>query len=239
MLLLFPLESEWFFIGDLTTLMSPASHLPFWLATLSLASGFVETGPTPELTYFDLSGIFLNRRIVPWKRASRIPSDFDGFTIKLDGSEMILTKIFEEESVEIKMNLTHSVDTELHDEPDMKPDEQPELKSKPHFEVKLVKGDKVTRFACSYVAPEPESPDSADVFTIDELAVYEGTLNDQTYAVSGDVLDGYMYDLLMNLLEERGVSNAFVDKLSGLATKREHELYVKLLQKLQDFVKGE
>ena len=48
-----------------------------------------------------------------------------------------------------------------------------------------------------------------------------------------------MYDLLMNLLEERGVSNAFVDKLSGLATKREHELYVKLLQKLQDFVKGE
>lgn len=31
------------------------------------------------------------------KRASRIPSDFDGFTIKLDGSEMILTKIFEEE----------------------------------------------------------------------------------------------------------------------------------------------
>lgn len=31
---------------------------------------------------------------------------------------------------------------------------------------------------------------SADVFTIDELAVYEGTLNDQTYAVSGDVLDG-------------------------------------------------
>ena len=63
-------------------------------------------------------------------------------------------------SVEIKMNLTHSVDTELHDEPDMKPDEQPELKSKPHFEVKLVKGDKVTRFACSYVAPEPESPDS-------------------------------------------------------------------------------
>lgn len=29
-----------------------------------------------------------------------------------------------------------------------------------------------------------------DIFTIDELAVYEGNHNEQTYAVAGDILDG-------------------------------------------------
>lgn len=47
-----------------------------------------------------------------------------------------------------------------------------------------------------------------------------------------------MYDLLMNLLEERGVSNEFVDKMSDLATKREHDLYVTLLESLQSFVQA-
>jgi hypothetical protein len=31
---------------------------------------------------------------------------------------------------------------------------------------------------------------AADVFTVDELAVYEGTPDEHTYAVSGDILDG-------------------------------------------------
>ena len=31
---------------------------------------------------------------------------------------------------------------------------------------------------------------SDDIFTIDELAVFEGNHNDQTYAVAGDILDG-------------------------------------------------
>lgn len=48
----------------------------------------------------------------------------------------------------------------------------------------------------------------------------------------------YMYDLLMNLLEERGVSNEFADKVSDFATKREHDLYITLLESLQSFVQG-
>ena len=47
-----------------------------------------------------------------------------------------------------------------------------------------------------------------------------------------------MYDLIMNLLEERGVSNEFVEKLSDVATKREHEQYINLLERLQKFVQG-
>ena len=47
-----------------------------------------------------------------------------------------------------------------------------------------------------------------------------------------------MYDLLMNLLEERGVSNEFAEKLIELATKREHDLFISLLERLQSFVQG-
>lgn len=39
----------------------------------------------------------------------------------------------------------------------------------------------------------------------------------------------------MNLLEEKGVSNEFVDKLANYSTKYEHGLYVNLLEKLQKF----
>ena len=46
----------------------------------------------------------------------------------------------------------------------------------------------------------------------------------------------YMYDLLMNLLEEKGMSNAFAEKLSEIATEYEHDLYVKLLESMKSFV---
>jgi len=42
----------------------------------------------------------------------------------------------------------------------------------------------------------------------------------------------------MNMLEERGVTNEFVDKLSAYATNYEHSLYVQLLSKLQNFVQS-
>jgi hypothetical protein len=40
---------------------------------------------------------------------------------------------------------------------------------------------------------------SDDIFTIDELAVYEDKHNDQTYAVAGDILDG-VYFKVNNIL---------------------------------------
>ena len=140
------------------------------------------------------------------------------------------------------MNLNHSVDAEMAEpEINSKTDNLPdtEMKSKPQFEVKLVKGSQTTRFACSYVQDLSQHSDDetiTDIFTVDEMTVYEGTPNDQTYVVAGDILDGYMYDLIMNLLEERGVSNEFVDKLSQLATKKEHDLYVNLLERFKTFV---
>lgn len=42
----------------------------------------------------------------------------------------------------------------------------------------------------------------------------------------------------MNLLEEKGVSNDFVEKLSQLATSYEHSLYVNFLESVSKFTVG-
>ena len=44
---------------------------------------------------------------------------------------------------------------------------------------------------------------SEDVFAIDEVTMYEGEWTEKNYAVAGDILDGQMYDLFMNMLDER------------------------------------
>ena len=77
-----------------------------------------------------------------------------------------------------------------------------------------------------------------DIFVIDEVTMFEGeNWNDKTYAVAGDILDGYLYDLFMNMLDERGVNKEFVEKMSDFCSSYEHERYISLLEDLQKFVK--
>lgn len=74
-----------------------------------------------------------------------------------------------------------------------------------------------------------------DVYGIDELTIYKGAFSEKVYACSGDMLDGYFYDLLMNLLSEKGVTDEFVNKVSELATQYEQSLFVNLLQETKKF----
>jgi len=75
-----------------------------------------------------------------------------------------------------------------------------------------------------------------DIFAIDEVTLYEGEWNDKKYAVAGDILDGYLYDLFMNMLDERGVNKAFVEGLSDYCSSYEQSQYIKMLEDLQRFV---
>nr|CAG4644178.1 EOG090X0APE [Lepidurus arcticus] len=177
------------------------------------------------------------------QKTKSLPPNFDGFEVKNNGAELELSKKFNDETVVVSFNVNHSVDAEVPDELNTKADaaSDVEMKCKPQFEVRICKGGKVVRLACSFVQDTgaPQDTDTiTDVYTIDELAIYEGEPNDKTYAVSGDILDGYMYDLLMNLLEERGVSNEFAEKVTNLTTNFEHGLYVNLLEKLQGFIQS-
>ena len=77
-----------------------------------------------------------------------------------------------------------------------------------------------------------------DVFAIDEVTMFDGeNWNEKKYAVAGDILDGYLYDLLMTMLDERGVNREFVEKLSDYCSAYEHSLYINLLTDLQKFIK--
>lgn len=138
--------------------------------------------------------------------------------------------------INVSFNINHTVDTE--DQPEIAEQDKPEfgeMKSKPGFEVEITKANKTLSFTCSFLPGEAQEGEYNDVFAIDELTIFEGEPSDKTYAVAGDVLDGYLYDLLMNLLEEKGVSNDFVEKLSEFSTAYEHNSYISLLESLSKF----
>nr|CAD7413039.1 unnamed protein product [Timema poppensis] len=131
--------------------------------------------------------------------------------------------------IEINFNINHTVDTDADTEAEVNPNmdkpEFGELKSKPNFEVDIKRGSQTLSF-------------TYDIFGIDEVTLFKNEWNEKCYAVAGDVLDGYLYDLLMNLLEEKGISNEFVDKLCELSTAYEHSSYIKFLEGLQKFASG-
>jgi len=168
-----------------------------------------------------------------------------GFDVKTEGAEVTFTKTSGNEKIVVSMNVNHTVDSA---EPDDGSEEAPEMKSRPNFEVDIVKSTgKSLSFSCSFVAPpdpndvqaqQPSEEGFDDVFAIDEVTMFEGeNWNEKTYAVAGDILDGYLYDLFMNMLDERGINKEFVEKMSDYCSGYEHSQYISLLEDLQKFVK--
>nr|CAI5849205.1 unnamed protein product [Callosobruchus analis] len=187
---------------------------------------------------------FLTEEILAERKAQKvktIPTEIDGFKANLNGAEVTLIKQTDGETVKITFNVNHSVDSdnepEVHESMD-KP-EIGELKSKPAFKVELVRGKTTISLLCSFINPQEQQDDGYnDIFGIDEVSIYEGEWNENVYAVSGEVVDSYLYDLILNYLEEKGVSNEFVEKLSNYATAYEHSAYISLLEGLSKFVSG-
>merc|ERR1712096_304152 len=133
------------------------------------------------------------------------------------------------EKVMVTLNVNHTVDSA---EPDDGSEEAPEMLSRPNFEVDLIKtGGKTLSFTCSYVSPE-ENPEETqeegldDLFAIDEVTMFEGDKHsDSCYAVAGDILDGYLYDLLMTMLEERGGQQLCRETVRVVQQSRAHAVH--------------
>ncbi|XP_037945035.1 complement component 1 Q subcomponent-binding protein, mitochondrial-like [Teleopsis dalmanni] len=197
----------------------------------------VHTKGERELVEFLTEEIIAERKSQKFKN---VPTCVDGFNVKLDGAEVELSKVGDKEKIVVNFNVNHTVDSE--EEPEINPnDDKPnigEMRSKPQFEVDIVRGNTTLSFTCSFLQGTAQEGEYNDVFGIDEMVLYENEWNDKVYAVAGDVLDGYLYDLLMNLLEEKGVTNEFAEKLSDLATAYEHASYIKLLENLSKFSSG-
>jgi len=216
----------------------------------SVVPQFRRYSTKPESTLVD----FLKEEIEAEKKlgkqqltGSQQPS-VPGFQLKNDQREVILTKQHGSEKVTVTFDVNHTVDSDAASQPAEpgKATEQAEepaaMISKPSFTVEVQKGDQKLVFECSFVEPEygegGEAEDYADLFNIEEIYMYTGEYNEKNkiYAVSGGIIDGTLYDHLMNYLEERGINNDFADNLSRYATFYEHTQYVSLLQKLRDFV---
>jgi len=208
------------------------------MASSQTARHFSGTSKAASQTESDLAG-FLKEEIAAEKaNAKKLVLPGQGFTVKQDGAEVTFTKAGAGgEKMVISMNVNHTVDSA---EPDDGTQEAPEMKSKPNFEIDIVKSSgKTLSFSCSYITPDAEEGGQEageDVFAIDEVTMFEGEdWNEKKYAVAGDILDGHLYDLFMTMLEERGVTSEFVDQMSDYCSAYEHSLYINLLEELNKF----
>jgi len=191
---------------------------------------------------------FLTEEIATEKKNVKtgpLPTNLEGFDVQTNLSEITLTKKFNNEQITITLNVNHTVDADYSEDvdPSKQGEKEPEMRSRPSFEIDVKKGTQTLNFSCSYLQgdsgasePQQQQDEYQDAFVIDEISLYDGEWDDGNYAVAGDILDGYLYDLFMNMLEERGITNEFVEKVSDYATDYEHKQYISLLSKLQNFL---
>ena len=100
------------------------------------------------------------------------------------------------------------------------PQATPQLKSRPTFTVDINRGGQTLSFLCSYLPQDyPHTPEGGvneqqqennesgplEDFQIDEFAIHDGEWNDKTYSADCAVIDGELYDKLLDLLEEHGI----------------------------------
>lgn len=152
-----------------------------------------------------------------------------------DGSDVTFTKKYNNEEITIKANVCYSVDA-ANPEAD-----NGQMVCKPDFAIEIKKGNSILGLNCSFVQEEDNAEDGQrldkfeDDFQINEISIYEGEFEKNNFAISGDVIDGNLYDMLINILEDRGIDQEFAKGLIEYATVYEHGQYVSLLKNLKKF----
>ena len=182
--------------------------------------------------YGDLN-TFLQKEIQLEKTAQKHPDqipNIPGFQAESNGPEVILTRQTGNEKVAVKFNVTNTVNAnESDDQSDLNPSGQeqqgkessPQLKSRPTFTVDINRGGQTLSFLCSYLpndypaeTPEQaagETEDHFEDFQIDEFTIHDGEWNDTVYSSDCSVIDGELYDKLLNLLEEHGIGEGLFE----------------------------
>ncbi len=155
--------------------------------------------------------------------------------MQTNGPEVTLTRQTGSDKITVKFNVTNTVNAnESEQEADLNPTGQdpqtntsslssPQLKSRPTFTVDINRGKQTLSFLCSYlpndypdtreqhrgIENEQKQSDNEENFLedfqIDEFAIHDGEWNDKVYSSDCSVIDGELYDKLLNLLEEHGI----------------------------------
>ena len=149
------------------------------------------------------------------------------------GPELTLTRQSGNEKVTVTLNVTNTVNaSEAEQEPGLDAASQQQLggeasqpssqlKSRPTFTVDINRGGQTLSFLCSYLPQDypntPEQYQSGEAeqqqggneqledFQIDEFAIHDGEWNEKVYSADCAVIDGELYDKLLNILEEHGI----------------------------------
>lgn len=181
--------------------------------------------------YRDLD-TFLQKEVQLEKSAQKHPNQIPtipGFQAESNGPEVTLTRQTGNEKVVVKFNVTNTVNGDESDnsnptEQDQQgTDTSSQLKSRPTFTVDINRGGQTLSFLCSYLPNDypAETPEQAresnnqedlfEDFQIDEFTIHDGEWNDTVYSSDCSVIDGELYDKLLNLLEEHGIGEGLFE----------------------------
>jgi len=176
---------------------------------------------TNDNAYRDLE-TFLQKEIQLEKSTQKHPNKLPtlgDFQIENNGPEVTLTRQTGNDKIVVKFNVTNTVD-EGESDVNLNQSEQgqeaqnpsSQLKSRPSFTVDINRGGQTLSFLCSYLSNEyPETQDEnqqeefSEDFRIDEFTIHDGEWNETVYSSDCSVIDGELYDKLLNLLEEHGI----------------------------------
>lgn len=193
---------------------------------------------------------FVSKEILSEKQAQQTLPALQNWKIEQEGANVTLSRDFEDEQIVIRFNVNNSMQDELEDAEgvpaatEAATKDSSALTCRPAFEIEVKRKDATLAFNCSMtdavLQPQPaaggeNSSEFVDLFDIDEFTIYSGSgdMPDDAYVLSGDVMDGEMYEHLMNLLDDRGIGPEFTMQLCQYATVYEHSQYVQLLEKLK------
>ncbi|PAV63408.1 hypothetical protein WR25_14161 [Diploscapter pachys] len=191
----------------------------------------------------------LSREIVAEKELSQhnlggnVTPAFKGFQVTQKEAEVRLTKTHGSEQILVVFNVNHSVDVSEDFEDVESADAAPVPIALPPFSIEITKGDQRLCFHMELVeSADSEQPGEYD-YRVEEFYIapaVKGGNEDvpaEVYASSGRYIDTQLHDLLfLRYLEERGFDAEFCKTLVQFATHYEHEQYVNLLTKIQNFI---
>jgi len=179
---------------------------------------------------------------------SRASSDLPkirGFDVKTEGGDVTLTKSANGETIVVKMSVNGAVDSVAAPDEQPSQDEPPQMVCRPPFEIEMTKeSGSVLALQCSFPSTEEPFQDAQqeahpdkieDQFEIQEVAFHNGEWKDTTFAVSAATMDAELFDLLMDMLDERGINDEFIAQLVDFCTAYENKQYIEFLKSLKSF----
>lgn len=160
--------------------------------------------------------------------------------IKVEGAIGSMEKKHGEEKISVRFNLNGAMPS--LEEQDQMEEAGEEPLCLPDFEVIIEKdGKKKIWINCIYDVEEPEEAPTADDEETDAFEIISLTIaSDETdfpYVMNMDAMDPAFYDQIFNFLEDRGITEKFVEEMSTTSTDVENNLYRETLEALKSFIK--